>query len=241
MKAWVNGIGWLTAAGCGQGRQIQSQPLQPGALKIPERREIFAKADRRYGRLDDFSRVGLAAVTFCLRDAGIEEWHEKRPLGIVATSRYGCLQTDLDYLQTMIPEQGKLASPNLFAYTLPNCFLGEAALRFGLTGNSLIINRRDPSCLTPIKFSIEELAWSETCGLLAGIVDLAPPLELANDDLPGSLFLLLEKDSRPENGSYGELELQGEELLFNDEKVADLRQLVAACLKTQSSPLVRRD
>ena len=232
MKGWINGIGWVTPVGFGQGRQFQSQPLQPGELPIPTRKDVFTQIDRRFGRLDDFSRIGLAAVTFCLRDAGAEEWQQKRPLGIVAASRYGCLQTDLDYLQTLIPQQGKLASPNLFAYTLPNCFLGEAALRFGLTGNSMIINRRDPSQLAALKSGLEELAWSEQCGMLVGIVDLAPPVELAaSGDLPGSLFLLLERDPRPELGSYGELELQQEQLCFNGERVEDLPQLIAACLK----------
>lgn len=235
MKAWVNGIGWITPAGCGQGRQASSSlsPLQPGEVQIPSRKDVFAQVDRRFGRLDDFSRIGLTAAAFCLRDGSAEEWQEKRPLGIVAASRYGCLQTDLDYLQTLIPEEGKLASPNLFAYTLPNCFLGEAALRFGLTGNSMIINRHDPSCLAPLKVSLEELAWSHQCGVLAGIVDLAPPVELASDDLPGSLFLLLEKAPRTEVGSYGELELHEDVLRFNGRVMDSLPQLVTACLKTQ--------
>jgi 3-oxoacyl-[acyl-carrier-protein] synthase II len=236
MKAWINGIGWVTPAGYGQGRQVQSQPLVPGELKIPTRKDVFTKIDRRFGRLDDFSRIGLAAVTFCLRDGSAEEWQEKRPLGIVAASRYGCLQTDMDYLQTMIPQHGLLASPNLFAYTLPNCFLGEAALRFGLTGNSMIINRHEPGYLASLKFGLEELAWSEQRGVLAGIVDLSPaPTHAASDDLPGSLFLLLERTPRAEARSYGELELQGEELRFNGEVFGDLSKLVATCLKVHRS------
>jgi 3-oxoacyl-[acyl-carrier-protein] synthase II len=232
MKAWIKGLGWATPAGFGQGRQFETQPLQPGELQIPTRKDLFARIDRRFGRLDDFSRIGLAAVTFCLRDAGAEAWQEKRPLGIIAASRYGCLQTDLDYLQTLIPQQGKLASPNLFAYTLPNCLLGEAALRFGLTGNSLIINRRDPARLAALQAGLEELSWSEQCGVLVGIVDLVAPPELAAaDDLPGSLFLLLETDPRNEVSSYGELELQNEQLYFNGERLENLSQLVAACLK----------
>ena len=238
MKGWINGIGWVTPAGLGQGRQSQLQPLQPGELPIPTRKDVFAQIDRRFGRLDDFSRVGLAAVCFCLRDAGAEDWQQKRPLGIIAASRYGCLQTDLAYLQTLLPQQGKLASPNLFAYTLPNCFLGEAALRFGLTGNSLIINRADPTRLAALKMGIEELAFSEQCGMLVGIVDLPPPAELAAaDDLPGSLFLLLENSPRGTSGGYGELELCGDELSFNGELVVDLPQLLAACLKL-SAPAV---
>jgi len=234
MKASINGIGWVTSAGYGQGRQIQSQPLLPGDLKIPTRKDVFAQINRRFGRLDDFSRVGLAAVTFCLRDGAAEEWQEKRPLGLVATSRYGCLQTDMNYLQTMIPQHGLLASPNLFAYTLPNCFLGEASLRFGLTGNSMILNRHDPGYLALLKSGLEELAWSEQSGVLVGIVDLNSPPELAaDDDLPGSLFLLFERTPRAEVSSYGELERHGEELRFNGDVVDDLHELVAVCLAGQ--------
>lgn len=234
MNAWIKGIGWVTPAGYGQGRQCQALPLQTGELQIPTRKQVFTQIDRRFGRLDDFSRVGLAAVAFCLRDADAESWQQKRPIGIVAASRYGCLQTDLDYHQTLIPQRGKLASPNLFAYTLPNCFLGEAALRFGLTGNSMITNRHDSTNLTPFKVGLEELTWSEQTGVLAGIVDLNPPLELVTaGDLPGSLFLLLEKDPHTGIGSYGELVMREEELFFDAEPVNDLPQLIAACLKNQ--------
>jgi len=234
MKAWIKGIGWVTPAGCGLGRQSRTQPLQAGELEIPTRKQIFSAIDLRFGRLDDFSRVGLAAVAFCLRDADTEDWQQKRPLGIIAASRYGCLQTDLAYHQTLIPEQGKLASPNLFAYTLPNCFLGEAALRFGLSGNSMIVNRQDATRLTALKMGLEELTWSNQTGVLSGIVDLAPPAELAQeDDLPGGLFFLLEKDSGA-GGSYGELELRDNQLFFAGELIQDLQQLVLACLKAQA-------
>ena len=231
MKGWINGIGWVTPAGCGQGRNSLSQPLQAGELQIPQRKQIFDQIDRRFGRLDAFSRVGLAAVAFTLRDADAEEWEQKRPVGIVAASRYGCLQTDLEYHQTVVPDQGKLASPNLFAYTLPNCFLGEAALRFGLTGNSMIINRNDSTHLTPIKVGLEELAWSEQSGVLAGIVDLTPPPELAmGDDLPGSLFLLLEREPGLQTETYGLLELDGEQLKFNGAEMPDFKNLIKTCL-----------
>ncbi len=236
MRAWINGIGWVTPAGLGRGRQAHGQqPLITGELQIPTRKQVFAEIDRRFGRLDDFSRIGLAAATFCLRDAGAEDWQEKRPIGIVATSRYGCLQTDLDYLQTMLPQQGLMASPNLFAYTLPNSFLGDIALRFGLTGNGMIVNRRDPSRLTALKLGLEELAWSAQSGVLAGIIDLNPPPELVTpDELPGSLFLLLEKETRVGSESYGELWLATDGLRFDGQWVEDLLQLVAACLKKRS-------
>lgn len=231
MQAWINGIGWVTAAGCGQGRAASEQPFCPGSLEIPKRKQVFAKADMRFGRLDEFSRIGLAALAFCLRDAGEEAWDEKRAIGIIAASRYGCLQTDLDYLQTMLPEQGKLASPNLFAYTLSNCFLGEAALRFGLTGNTLVLNQGDRSGLSQLRFALEELTWSDQPGVLAGVCDLTPPSELSDgSECPGSLFLLLGKQPSVAVQSYGELVLCGSEITFAGQPVNDLKSLVSACL-----------
>jgi 3-oxoacyl-[acyl-carrier-protein] synthase II len=231
MKGWINGIGWVTAAGCGNGRNATEQPLIPGRLDIPKRKQVFDKADMRFGRLDEFSRIGLAALTFCLRDAGEESWSEKRPIGIVAGSRYGCQQTDLAYLQTMLPEQGKLASPNLFAYTLSNCFLGEAALRHGLVGNTLVINQQDDSGLAPLRFALEELAWSEAQAVVAGVCDLAPPAEFADENAcSGSLFLLLGREPSVALPNYGELELRENELFFSGATVADLSALVTACL-----------
>jgi hypothetical protein len=98
----------------------------------------------------------------------------------------------------------------------------------------MILNRRDPSRLESIKIGLTELAWSDQCGVLSGIVDVAPTLELsARDDLPGSLFLLLEKDMGNDVESYGELELKEELLFFNGERVASLIELVSACLSVR--------
>ncbi|SDZ76638.1 3-oxoacyl-[acyl-carrier-protein] synthase II [Desulfuromusa kysingii] len=231
MTGWVNGIGWVTAAGCNCGRNTDQQPLLPGTLEIPKRKQVFAKPDMRFGRLDQFSRIGLAAIAFCLRDAGEEAWDEKRPIGIIAASRYGCLQTDIAYLQTLLPEHGKLASPNLFAYTLANSFLGEAALRFGLTGQTLVFNQDDASGLAALHFALEELTWSEQQAVVTGICDLNPPPELAiGDECPGSLFLLLGKEPSTAVTSYGKLELRDGELFFSGARVADFRSLVAKCL-----------
>ncbi len=234
MKASINGIGWLTAAGMGQGRSATEQPFCPGDLEIPKRKQVFEKPDMRFGRLDEFSRIGLAALAFCLRDAGAEAWDEKRSIGIVAASRFGCLPTDLAYLQTMLPDKGKLASPNLFAYTLPNCFLGEAALRFGLTGNTLVLNQADRTGLAPLRYALEELIWSEQQGVLAGVCDLAAPDDLSvEQEFFGSLFLLLGKTPAVAVSSYGEIELRGDKVLFSGAEVNDLPSLVSACLASK--------
>ena len=78
--------------------------------------------------MDEYSKLGMGAIAYALKDAMLDEWEEKRAIGIIASTVYGCLGTDFDYYNTVIPQDGLFASPNLFTYTLPNCFLGDAAM-----------------------------------------------------------------------------------------------------------------
>jgi 3-oxoacyl-[acyl-carrier-protein] synthase II len=243
MKARIRGIGYVTGAGFGAGLNAGADLLCADEVRVPQRKEIFAGVDRRYGRLDSFSRLGLAALALCLRDAAMEEWEEKRAIGIVAASRYGCVNTDLDYLDTMLPDEGRFASPNLFAYTLPNCFLGEAALRFGLSGTSVVLNHLDPGGLAPLEYAMEELHWSAQTGMLAGMCDLPPALEGVSDaEHYGSMFFLLHKvadtqaraagemgDTWKHARGYAYLESTPDGLHVDGRPVADLAALLQAC------------
>lgn len=233
MTGWIHGIGWVAARGCGRGRTAESLPEWNDSLTIPARKDLFDQADLRFGRLDSFSRTGLAGITMCLRDAGREEWQQKRSIGTIAVSSGGCLQTDLDYLATMIGDGGKLASPNLFAYTLPNCFLGEAALRFGLTGNSVILQQTGGRQQDVVCRALEELTWNECEAMLAGFCDV-PVAELSCPQSGyGSLFLFLANTPDAGLECYGKLECDGDNLIFNDRSVAGFAELVARCLKVR--------
>lgn len=199
----IIGLGWVSPGGSGPAGAAPGFATT-GPLPEIARRDLFVEPDRRFGRLDAFSRLGLAAVTFALRDAGLEAWQEKRPIGVIAATRFGCLATDVDYFDTVIPELGKLASPNLFAYTLPNSFLGEVALRFGLTGTSFIVSGDAPGCLSPLPLALESLALGEEELVLAGCCDLPVPddIALAATEPVGALFAVL---TRQAGNGYGTL------------------------------------
>ena len=81
----------------------------------------------------------------------------------------GCLATDIEYYDTVLPEGGGLPSPNLFSSTLPTCFLGEAAIQFGLTGPTLIVNAPAEDALSGVRLALESLFWGECGTMLAGI------------------------------------------------------------------------
>ena len=228
MKATILGLGWVTTGGWGPASAASGFALANGELPELARRDVFADPFQRYGRLDRFSRLGLAAIAFALRDAGLEAWQQKRPVGVIADTRYGCLATDTDYFDTVLPAGGSLASPNLFAYTLPNCFLGEAAIRFGLTGTSFIVSGDAPGRLGALRLAMESLAWGEEATVLAGCCDLGPPpgFAAAADLPPGAVFAVLTQNA---GSGYGEVAIAGDGVFrLNGETICDWSDLVRA-------------
>jgi 3-oxoacyl-[acyl-carrier-protein] synthase II len=189
MNCSVTGFGWVAVDGLGEGKSGTFHGFSAGELAPVTRQDLFDRPDRRFGRMDSFSKLGLAAITFALRDAGLEEWQEKRSVGILADTFSGCFQTDCDYFNSVIPDEGVFASPQLFAYTLSNTFLGEAALRFGLTGNCQVVNCCADDGLAVIRQAIESIHWGEDERVVVGFCELSSNGAL---NAPGALFMVLE-------------------------------------------------
>jgi 3-oxoacyl-[acyl-carrier-protein] synthase II len=233
MATVISGIGWVTATGHGWGKGGQEFTMGAGPLTPLPRKEVFSEPNQRYGRQSDYSKLGLAAIAFALRDAGLENWGEKRPVGIVAASMLGSLATDLDYFHSVLPEGGGLPSPNLFAYTLANCFMGEAAIQFGLTGSTMVINDTGSNGLAPLRLALESIAWGEHDTMVAGICDLPTPEPLEGLFTPatGALFLVLSRNSAAPGSAYGTLALNADDaILHNDIETSSIAELVSTCL-----------
>jgi 3-oxoacyl-[acyl-carrier-protein] synthase II len=163
----------------------------------------------------------------------LETWTSKRPIGVVAATRLGCLATDLEYHQTVLQSGGSLASPNLFAYTLANCFLGDAAIQFGLTGSSVAINEIGEDNLATIRMALEELAMREAETMLAGICDLPVPAVFADCVTlkPGAVFLVLSQTPPESPCGYGTVSLgDNGRILHNGLPIASLVELIQAAL-----------
>jgi len=221
MEAFITGIGWVTGEGFGWGSQGGECTFSELPLPLLTRKDVFPEPNQRFGRMSDYAKLGLAALAFALRDAGLEAWSEKRPIGVVAASRLGCLATDLDYHQSVLLQGGGLASPNLFAYTLANCFLGDAAIQFGLTGSSVAINETREG-LDALALAMEAIAVGDAQTMLAGICDLPVPQPFAGELtlLPGALFLVLSSDPAAAKRNYGTLTLTEDGLLLRNGSAA---------------------
>lgn len=233
MDAYLLGIGWVTGGGFGWGSQGDDCIFADRALPALTRKEVFPEPNQRFGRMTDYAKLGLAALAFALRDAGLESWSDKRPIGVVVSTRLGCLATDLEYHRTVLLQGGGLASPNLFAYTLANCFLGDAAIQFGLSGSAIAINETTADGLGALRLALEDLALGETGTMLAGICDLPVPEALAGCVTlpPGALFLVLSASSPAAPGPYGVVKLAADgTILHNGCAAASLFALVESAL-----------
>lgn len=229
----VTGIGWVTSRGPGRGREAREFSMTSDPIPPVAREDVFPEPNLRFGRLPQYSRVGLAAVAFALRDAGMEHWDTKRSAGIVASTLAGCLATDIEYYNTVLPESGGLPSPNLFSCTLPTCFLGEAAIQFGLTGPTLIVNDPAEDALGGVRMALESLSWGECGTMLAGHIDLPAGPAIPGIPLPcaGGLFMVLENAGESPAGGYGTLDLSdGGAVRHDGIEIADLNELVRACI-----------
>jgi 3-oxoacyl-[acyl-carrier-protein] synthase II len=236
VKVAITGVGWVNSTGRGQGRQAVFHPsLGEGRLELSAK-GIFEKPVPRYGRMDDYSRLGLLAITLALKDAQLDQWSEMRNISIVASTVYGCLQTDDDYYDTVRLKEGRLASPNLFAYTLPSSFLGEVAIYYGLTGASFIIDEGSLSGCSGLLLAVNSLKRKECESVITGICDTGPPLSLGltGRAVPGALFFVLQPASVRQGLSYGTLtqEERGD-IFFKGKKVEDLHDLAVWCTQKQ--------
>ena len=237
MKALITGIGWVTATNMGCGRDNNSFELKAGKLPDISRKDAFDAPYPHFGRLDRYSRLGLSAIGFALKDAGLDRWTHPRPISIIASTVHGCLTTDLNYYNSVISADGRLASPNLFAYTLPSSYLGEAAIRFGLTGASYVISESTLSEMWCLRMALAGMAGGQFDIALGGRCDLGhcPPYFESDRTIGGALFFVVERKTFNARAVYGELNIDSrDEFFFNGTGVKDLVTLTRHCIAAGS-------
>jgi len=227
----ITGIGWVTASNMGCGKDHDRFVLSDGSLPVIEQGKLFERPYPSFRRMDEYSKLGIAAIAFALKDAGLDQWTHKRNIGIIVSTEYGCLGVDLDFYETVLREEGIGASPALFAYTLPNSFLGDAAILFGLTGKSFVINPSRPLGLAGLKLALDSLLLGECDQILCGANNLkhTPPFDRHSRAAPGALFFVVEKSGR--TSAYGKLSFNKKGVVeFEGKEVQDLSEIIRHCL-----------
>jgi len=224
-EAFVSGVGWVSSAGLGTGRGSTPFSWGDGPLPSIKRSQVFSEPHPRFGRLDRYSRLGVAAIAMALRDAGLEGFDlGGERASLIASTVHGCLHTDIAFLDGMRERGIGGASPQLFAYTLSNSLLGEAAIEFGFTGETCLFNEAHLTGKAALKAAIRRIVEHESRIVTTGICDLGAPGLLAPDaGCGGALFFVL--TLAPNGTPYGRIAAQAGNLLFEGEPVKDMIEL----------------
>lgn len=236
MIASVTGIGWVAPNSVGRGREFSLIDNPDRTLPKLTSRMLFGKASVHFGRLDQYSKLGFAAITYALRDAGLEDWSQKRPFGIIASSVYGCLATDIEFYATVHSQEPAFPSPNLFAYTLSNVYLGEAATMFGLTGQTFVMNEPVLSGINAIRMALLSIETGDCDTMLVGICDQGRPAGFARDlqDYAGALFIVIRNEEKRDSLSYGNITMEPDgRIFFGGSEISELQMIKTACIQEQ--------
>jgi len=188
MKVFLSGAAVLRKQ---EAVSLRSGPLPmdgPGLFHETRLQDEFSSKFSRFGRYDDYTRLGCAAAFLAMRDAGRDAPPRPGNIGFLLASQYGSFETDLAYYQTTL--DGGPASPNLFSYTLPNIVIGECALQFGLLGPTYCLDAEGGRAAATIGESSHYLETKTAEAMLVGWLESRPAQAPAGEE--GALALLFE-------------------------------------------------
>jgi len=221
----VTGLGWISAVNSGCGTDKQRPRWDEGTPTIPTSILNSLKGGSRFGRLDLFSQIGVATVGLALQDAGYFQANRlaaaetdrqlrdnATSIALISSTTSSCNLTDREFYKTVQNDPG-LASPGLFVYTLATSFLGEAALRFSLTGASMAVIEPQPHAGAALALACEELISGDDEVVVTGFCNLFEQNSAA-PRFSGALFLVLEKELKKTTRVHAVLSYDPETKLF---------------------------
>jgi 3-oxoacyl-(acyl-carrier-protein) synthase len=189
MNMVITGAAIVKANMCAASRSGQQQIKADDLFLLPPLNAILAKKSSRFGRFDQYTRLGCAAAGLALHDAGLAAAGQLR-IGFILAGQYGSFVTDLAFYETAAGN-GQFASPNLFSYTLPNIMIGECALQFGLTGPTYCLDSDKGRGIGALSEGAWLLAESAVDAILVGWLEVPPP-QMAKEEAE-AIVLVLEK------------------------------------------------
>lgn len=88
----------------------------------------------KFYKMDNLSKLGFLGVELLKKAVDLDTFEADR-LGQVFQNSYSSLDTDVVHQQLIT--EGKMPSPAVFVYTLPNIVMGEIAIRNKIYGENL--------------------------------------------------------------------------------------------------------
>jgi len=226
MTVSIKGIGIVSPAGCGISAFKESieksltPPLHYDEIGI--KKQALFKAEfhgleefmdkRQLRRVDRFSQMALLASYQAISDAGLQKENLSNS-GIIFGSAYGASSATFSFLDSVIKDGDKCASPTFFALSVHNSLAAQVSVNMGITGPVQTFSTFDDTVFNVLKLAESWLNNSDADYVLAGFGDehcavrTYSAANYACGCVPGEGFtvLLLSKD---ENTKYGTLQTE---------------------------------
>jgi 3-oxoacyl-(acyl-carrier-protein) synthase len=202
MKIYINGAAIIQKDLYGTLRLGIQKIDMKDLFQIESLRALFSQKPTRFGRFDQYTRLGCAAVGLALSDAGFDPNNKESKTGLILAGQYGSFVTDLDYQKTVYGG-GQFASPNLFSYTLPNIVIGECANQFGFMGPTYCIDSDNGRASQALHQASVYLETKTAEAMLVGWLEVLP--DQAPRQKEGAAVLCFGK-KRSEDARHLELE-----------------------------------
>lgn len=222
MAIYITGGAWISSAGhgfLGDGKQVKIDDKEP---LIPPSKEVFDTPLARYGRFDSFTKLGSTAAALAVKNAESEEAGKDSTVGMIISSLFEIMETDIDYYNTTLDAEGTLSSPNLFSYTLPVIVLGETAVHFKLTGPTFCVGEKEGAKgLNAIQCAIAMINQDKAEKMIVGWVESPPPDIKTGNSVEGdrgAIFLIFDSKPNKSLSSLMEVSYNGADILINNKK-----------------------
>jgi 3-oxoacyl-(acyl-carrier-protein) synthase len=182
----VRGIGWLNDREFGsvRRRDRRSHDASGRLEDLWKKHDILDSPGKNFRRFDRRSKITCYACSLALRDAGFFPRESGENVGIVATGRLGCLESNELYFRDYLESGRALARGNLFVYTLPTSAVSEAAILFGLQGPTLYLTGPEKGFSAAIKRAAGTIARKEADAMVVVSVHRREALALVLASTP---------------------------------------------------------
>ncbi|MEA2059563.1 MAG: beta-ketoacyl synthase N-terminal-like domain-containing protein [Thermodesulfobacteriota bacterium] len=206
----ILGVGWVDPSSMGRPGHLHKFETPEEMFRLSGK-FVLNTPYKPFGRMDQFAKLGFSAIAFAMTDAGISPVESgksgqslKRSLAVIAESTTGCLETDLSYQAAISGPGPYVPSPALFAYTLPSCFLGEAAIYYGLKGEAYMVEKQKSTGLTALSFAMDNLYINGCEAAVCGTCNSGPGTSIGKTGLtPGAIFLVIGPGNLPMPSTKG--------------------------------------
>jgi hypothetical protein len=123
----------------------------------------------KYHKMDHLSKLGFLAVELLKTQFDLTQYNADRVAQLFQNS-YASLDTDITHQAAI--DAGKMPSPAIFVYTLPNIVMGEIAIRNGLYGENLFILADNFSPFDWNEFANIQLSLGKADAVLGGWIEI---------------------------------------------------------------------